>query len=224
MIVVLTSGSAVALGDLKPDAVLAAWYPGVEGGTALAEILAGDVNPSGRLPVTFYASSADLPAFVDYNMKERTYRYFSGKPAWGFGHGLSYTRFDYAAPKLSLSSLAAGQPITVSISVGNSGGRPGDEVVQAYLVPPNAGKAGSFTDPVLRHMLVGFARLSLKPGERRSAAFTIDPRLMSSVDGNGRRQVIPGDYRLWIGGGQPGDGAGAWTQFTVTGQPMELPK
>jgi beta-glucosidase len=223
LIVVLTSGSAVALGDIKPAAVLAAWYPGVEGGTALAEILAGDVNPSGRLPVTFYASTADLPAFVDYNMKGRTYRYFAGKPAWGFGHGLSYTQFAYAAPSVSSPSIAAGQTITASVSLTNSGGRSGDEVVQAYLVPPDQGKPG-YTDPVLRHMLVGFGRLSLKPGERRSAAFTIDPRLMSSVDRSGTRRVMPGEYKLWIGGGQPGDGSGAWTKFTVTGEAVDLPK
>jgi beta-glucosidase len=224
LIVVLTSGSAVALGDIKPAAVLAAWYPGVEGGTALAEILAGDVNPSGRLPVTFYKSTADLPAFVDYNMKDRTYRYFSGKPAWGFGHGLSYTRFAYAAAPLSTTSIAAGQTIIASASVANAGARAGDEAVQAYLVPPEAGKPGGFTDPVVQHMLVGFHRLSLKPGERRSSSFTIDPRLMSSVDRSGTRRVVPGEYKLWIGGGQPGDGPGVWTSFTVTGEPLELPK
>jgi beta-glucosidase len=224
LIVVLTSGSAVALGDIRPAAVLAAWYPGVEGGTALAEILAGDVNPSGRLPVTFYKSTADLPAFVDYNMKERTYRYFTGKPAWDFGHGLSYTRFDYAAAPLSITSIAAGQTIIASASVANAGGRAGDEVVQAYLVPPDAGKPGGYTDPVLQHMLVGFHRFGLKAGERRTASFTIDPRLMSSVDRSGTRRVVPGEYKLWIGGGQPGDGPGVWSRFTVTGEPVELPK
>jgi beta-glucosidase len=224
LIVVLTSGSAVALGDIKPAAVLAAWYPGVEGGTALAEILAGDVNPSGRLPVTFYKSTADVPAFVDYNMKDRTYRYFTGKPAWGFGHGLSYTRFAYGAAPLSTTSIAAGQGITASASVANTGSRAGDEVVQAYLLPPDAGQPGGFTDPVLQHMLVGFHRLSLKTGERRTASFTIDPRLMSSVDRSGTRRVVPGEYKLWIGGGQPGDGPGVWTGFTVTGEPVELPK
>jgi beta-glucosidase len=223
LIVVMTSGSAVALGDIRPAAVLAAWYPGVEGGTALAEILAGDVNPSGRLPVTFYKSTADLPAFVDYNMKDRTYRYFTGKPAWGFGHGLSYTRFDYAAAPLS-TSIAAGQTITASASVANTGALAGDEVVQAYLVAPDAGRPGGFTDPVLQHMLVGFHRLSLKAGERKTASFTIDPRLMSSVDRSGTRRVVPGDYKLWIGGGQPEDGPGVWTRFTVTGQAVELPR
>jgi beta-glucosidase len=224
LVVVLISGSAIALGNLKPAAVLAAWYPGVEGGTALAEILAGDVNPSGRLPVTFYASTADLPAFVDYNMKGRTYRYFAGKSAWRFGHGLSYTQFGYLAPALSSSSITAGQSVTATAPVTNSGGRAGDEVVQAYLVPPDAEKPGGFTDPVLRHMLVGFRRLSLKPGERRSASFTIGPRLMSSVERSGTRRVLAGEYKLWIGGGQPGDGPGVWTGFTVTGEPVDLPK
>jgi beta-glucosidase len=157
-------------------------------------------------------------------MKDRTYRYFSGKPAWGFGHGLSYTRFAYAAAPLSTTSIAAGQTIIASASVANAGARAGDEVVQAYLVPPDARKPGGFTDPVLQHMLVGFHRLSLKPGERRSSSFTIDPRLMSSVDRSGTRRVVPGEYKLWIGGGQPGDGPGVWTGFTVTGEPVELPK
>ena len=224
MIIVLTSGSAVALGDLKPAAVLAAWYPGEEGGTALAEILAGDVNPSGRLPVTFYASTADLPAFVDYNMKERTYRYFSGTAAWGFGHGLSYTRFAYEQPDVSASHVPAGQSLKAEVTVANSGGSAGDEVVQAYLIPPDAAEVGNLTDPVLRHMLVGFRRLSLKPGGRGSVTFTIDPRLMSSVDRSGARRVLPGEYRLWIGGGQPGAAAGSWTRFTVTGNAVELPK
>jgi len=224
VIIVLTSGSAVALGDLKPAAVLAAWYPGEEGGTALAEILAGDVSPSGRLPVTFYASTADLPAFVDYNMKDRTYRYFGGTPAWGFGHGLGYTSFAYEAPKVSASSISAGLSVTAEVTIANSGGRAGDEVVQAYLVPPDAGQKGNLTDPVLRHMLVGFRRLSLKPGKRGSVTFTIDPRLMSSVDRSGSRRVLPGEYKLWVGGGQPGAVAGSWARFTVTGNAAELPK
>lgn len=224
LIVVLTSGSAVALRDLKPAVVLAAWYPGVEGGTALAEILAGDVNPSGRLPITFYKSTSDLPAFVDYNMKERTYRYFTGKPAWGFGHGLSYTKFAYSEAAVSAASIGAGQTVTTSVSVANSGRRSSDEIVEAYLIPPDAGEPVGFTDPILQRMLVGFRRLSLKPGERGIATFAIDARLMSSVDRSGRRRLLPGTYRLWIGGSQPGDGPGVWTGFRVIGQPMELPK
>jgi beta-glucosidase len=224
LIVAIASGSAVSLGDLKPDAVLQLWYPGVEGGTALARIVAGDINPSGRLPITIYRSAADLPAFVDYGMKERTYRYFSGTPAWPFGHGLSYTSFAYAAPRLSSSRIAAGANLTVTVPVRNSGMRAGDEVVQAYLVLPDAGKPGNFTDPVLQRQLAGFQRVMLAPGQSAPVTLDIDARLMSSVDRQGIRSVLPGEYRLWLGGGQPGDGPGVWSRFTVTGAPVALPK
>ena len=224
LIVAIASGSAVSLGDLKLDAVLQLWYPGVEGGTALARILAGDVNPSGRLPITIYRSAADLPAFIDYGMKERTYRYFSGTPAWPFGHGLSYTNFAYSEPRLSSSRIAAGASLTVTVPVRNSGMRAGGEVVQAYLVPPDAGKPGNFTDPVLQRQLAGFQRVMLAPGQSTVVTLEINARLMSSVDRQGIRSVLPGEYRLWLGGGQPGDGPGVWTRFTVTGAPMILPK
>lgn len=135
LVLVLTSGSAVALDPTDADAILAAWYPGESGGTAIAETLAGRNNPSGRLPVTFYAHTTDLPAFVDYGMKERTYRYFTGTPLWGFGYGLSYTRFAYTAPTNAIT-VAAGQSATVHVRVANVGARDGEEVVQAYLVPP----------------------------------------------------------------------------------------
>jgi beta-glucosidase len=223
VVAVVVSGSAVSLGDIKPAATLAAFYPGAEGGTALAEILAGEVNPSGRLPVTIYQSTADLPAFADYGMKERTYRYFTGKPAWGFGHGLSYTKFDYGQPTVT-ASVAAGQPVQVAVQLRNIGQRAGEEVVQAYLVPPATDEKPVLTDPVLQRQLVGFTRVALKPGQAGTARFTIDPRLMSQVWRDGTRRILPGTYKLYIGGGQPGDGAGQWTQFTVTGQAQDLPK
>jgi beta-glucosidase len=223
LVVVIASGSAVSLGNLEPDAVVQLWYPGVEGGTALARVLAGDVNPSGRLPVTIYRSSSDLPAFVDYNMKERTYRYFTGSAAWRFGHGLSYGRYAYG-PAIAAPDVAAGTNWTVAVPVTNAGDRGGDEVVQAYLLPPDAGRAERMTDPVLQRQLVGFQRVTLKPGETRTARFVIDPRAMSSVDHGGIRRVLPGEYRLWLGGGQPGDAPGVWTCFTVTGDAVALPK
>ncbi|MFS0773786.1 glycoside hydrolase family 3 C-terminal domain-containing protein [Sphingomonas sp. 1P08PE] len=224
LVVAIAAGSAVSIGDVEPAAVLQLWYPGVEGGTALARVLAGDVNPSGRLPVTVYRTVSDLPAFVDYGMKERTYRYFTGTPAWRFGHGLSYTSFTYAAPRVDAATIPAGRSLPVAVTVRNAGGRAGDEVVQAYLLPPDAGRAGNLTDPVLQHQLVGFRRLALAPGRDGIARFTIDPRAMSSVDRAGVRRVLPGAYRLWIGGGQPGDAPGVWTGFTVTGDPLELPR
>ncbi|MDR6786824.1 beta-glucosidase [Sphingomonas sp. BE138] len=222
VVLVLASGSAVAVDPGAADAVVELWYPGEAGGTALADVLSGAVNPSGRLPITFYKATTDLPAFVDYGMKERTYRYFTGTPLWGFGHGLSYTTFGYdqvaAAP-----SVASGQPLRVSARVTNSGARDGEEVVQAYLVPPKVA-GGGFTAPVLQRQLVGFQRVPLRAGRSATARFTIDPRMMSVVDRNGRRHIVPGAYRLWIGGGQPGSAAGQWTEFAVTGQDVELPK
>ncbi len=222
LVLVLASGSAVAVDPTLADAVLALWYPGEAGGTALADVLTGATNPSGRLPVTFYKATTDLPAFVDYGMKERTYRYFTGSPLWGFGHGLSYTSYGYAQVSAP-ASVASGQPLTVTARVTNSGTRDGEEVVQAYLVPPKAA-AASFTAPVLQRQLVGFRRVSLRAGKSASARFTIDPRMMSIVDRDGRRHIAPGAYRLWVGGGQPDSAPGAWTDFTVTGQDVDLPK
>lgn len=222
IVLVLMSGSAIAVDPAAADAVLEAWYPGEAGGTAIAETLAGANNPSGRLPVTFYRATGDLPAFVDYGMKERTYRYFTGTPLWGFGHGLSYTRFGYDAA--GVAGAATGATVTARVTVRNTGAKPGDEVVQAYLVPPTAGQDGGLTTPVLQRQLAGFARVTLKPGESRTLALPIDARSMSGVARDGTRSVVPGRYKLWIGGGQPGDGAGQWTGFTLTGPAQDLPK
>ncbi len=222
IVLVLTSGSAVALDPNAGDAILAAWYPGEAGGTALAETLAGRNNPSGRLPVTFYASTNDLPAFVDYGMKERTYRYFTGTPTWGFGHGLSYTRFAYQAARPSVS-VAAGQSITVSARVRNVGARAGEEVVQAYLIPPT-GAGGGLTTPVLQRQLVGFSRVALAPGKDGEASFTLDPRSLSLVARDGTRAVEPGAYRLFVGGGQPGAAPGVFIDLAITGTRRVLPK
>ncbi|QBM76010.1 glycoside hydrolase family 3 protein [Sphingomonas sp. AAP5] len=222
LVIVLTSGSAVALDPQAADAILAAWYPGEAGGTAIAETLAGRNNPSGRLPVTFYASTNDLPAFVDYGMKERTYRYFTGTPLWRFGHGLSYTRFAYAAPVARIS-VVAGQSTSIRVRVRNVGARAGEDVVQAYLVPP-AGAGGGLTTPVLQRQLVGFSRLALAPGKHGEASFTLDPRRLSLVARDGTRAVEPGAYRLFLGGGQPGDAAGVWVDLAITGTRQVLPK
>jgi len=225
LVVVLLSGSAVALNWAKDhaDAVIVGWYPGQAGGQAIAETLTGANNPAGRLPVTFYARTRDLPAFIDYNMRERTYRYFTGTPLWGFGHGLSYSRFGYAMAGPP-ASIAAGTTLNLEVSVTNRSAVAGDEVVQAYLSPPDdARKIGGFNDPVLQRQLVGFQRIALKPGETRRVSFSINARAMSSVDRAGVRRVVPGDYRMHIGAGQPGDGPGADLGFAVTGT-QELPK
>ena len=197
LVVILQSGSSVALSWAKDhaNAVLAAWYPGVEGGTAIRRTLDGTNNPAGRLPVTFYAGTKDLPAFTDYSMKNRTYRYFTGQPLWGFGYGLSYTKFTYGPVKLSAESLKAGDPITATVTVTNAGTVAGDEVVEAYVKTPQADGP--------RHSLVAFERVRLTPGASRQVSLKIDPRSLSSVDEQGNRSILEGKYALTVGGAQP---------------------
>jgi beta-glucosidase len=214
LIVVLLSGSAVALNwaQQHADAILAAWYPGQSGGTAIAQALAGRINPGGRLPVTFYRSTKDLPPYISYDMQGRTYRYFTGSPLYPFGYGLSYTRFEYGATRLSKTKLRAGDSLTVSARVRNSGSRVGDEVVQVYLQYPQRPLSP-------RHALVGFQRVTLQPGESRELHFELDPRRLSDVDRAGVRAVEAGDYRLFVGGGQPGTGAaGEQASFSIHGR------
>ena len=212
LVVVLQSGSAVALNWAKEhaNAILEAWYPGVDGGTAIAHTLAGLNNPAGRLPVTFYASLDGLPAFTDYSFKNRTYRYFAGKPLWGFGYGLSYSSFKYGEVKLSSNSLKAGDPLTATVTVTNTSQAAGDEVVEAYLKTPQPG------GPI--HSLVGFERVSIPAGSSKDVSISVDPRAMSSVDDQGNRSILAGKYSLVLGGAQPQETeAKSETSFTVTG-------
>jgi beta-glucosidase len=222
LIVVLQSGSAVALNwaSQHANAILAAWYPGVEGGTAIARTLAGLSNPGGRLPVTFYASLDGLPEFTDYAFKRgstgRTYRYFPGKPLWGFGYGLSYSTFKYGPVKLSTEIVKAGAPLTATVTVTNTGKVGGDEVIEAYLKTPQS------DGPI--HSLVGFQRITLAPGANRDVTLTLDPRSLSSVDDQGNRSILEGKYTLTLGGAQPQDTeAKSEAVFTVTGS-LPLPK
>ena len=222
LIVVLQSGSAVALNwaNEHADAVLEAWYPGVEGGTAVAHTLAGLNNPAGRLPVTFYSSLDGLPAFTDYNFrssgKGRTYRYFQGKPLWGFGFGLSYSIFKYGPVTVSSDTLKAGDPITATVSVTNISNVTGDEVVEAYLKTPQ--KDGPIQS------LVGFQRVEIGAGATREVTISIDPRSISSVDDQGNRSILEGKYELTLGGAQPQETQSkSETAFTVTGS-LPLPK
>ncbi|SEM37965.1 beta-glucosidase [Pseudoxanthomonas sp. GM95] len=219
LVVVLMSGGAVALNWAKQhaDAVIAAWYPGQSGGTALAQALAGDVSPGGRLPVTFYRTTRDLPPYISYDMKGRTYRYFTGTPLYPFGYGLSYTQFGYNAPSVSAATLAAGQPLRVTVTVRNTGARAGDEVAQVYLLPPTG-------DGTPLRSLVGYQRVTLQPGQARTLEFTLDPRALSTVARDGTRAVEAGAYSVFVGGGQPGtDAPGAEARFTITGR-APLPK
>ncbi len=218
LIVVLQSGSAVALNwaNEHAAAVLEAWYPGVEGGTAIARTLAGENNPSGRLPVTFYAGLDGLPAFTDYSMKGRTYRYFTSKPLWGFGYGLSYTNFKYGPVKLTAATLNAGEPLTAEVAVTNTGKAAGDEVVEAYLKTPQA------DGPI--HSLVGFERVAIAAGATAVVKVKIDPRSLSSVDDQGNRAILAGKYTLTVGGAQPEETeAKSEARFTVMGT-AQMPK
>lgn len=214
VIVVLLSGSALAVNWANDNvpAMLAAWYPGGEGGTAVADVLFGDYNPAGRLPVTFYKSVDQLPPFTDYSMQGRTYRYFKGQPLYPFGYGLSYTTFRYSNLRFKKNSVPAGETIEVSADVTNAGEREGEEVVQLYLTDSQA------SAPVPIRALVGFDRISLRPPEKRTVTFTITPRQMSLIDNNGKRVIEPGEFSVSIGGGQQGLSG----RFAVSGKVLEL--
>jgi beta-glucosidase len=219
LIVVLQNGSALAVNwaQQHANAILEAWYPGEEGGTAIAETLAGDNNPGGRLPLTFYASLDQVPGFEDYSMQGRTYRYFAGKPLYGFGYGLSYSTFAYSHLSVEAANVKAGEPVVVTVEVRNTGAVAGDEVVELYLTQPKG-----FETPLRE--LVGFQRVHAVPTAGARVTFTIDPRSLGQVDEVGNRKILPGEYTVWIGGSQPEDGgAGVSAKFTVVGT-AELPK
>ena len=219
LVVVLMNGSALAVNwaQQNADAILEAWYPGDGGAQAIAETLSGANNPAGRLPVTFYTGLDQLPAFDDYSMAHRTYRYFDGKPLYGFGYGLSYTTFAYSNVKLSTPTLHAGDTLTVEADVKNTGKRAGEEVAELYLVPPSTG-----VSPKLA--LDGFTRVSLAPGETKHITFTLDPRTLSQVDGKGVRAVTPGSYKIAVGSAQPTESGNTQSaNFTIEGT-QEIPR
>lgn len=219
LIVILQNGSALAVNwaQQHADAILEAWYPGEEGGTAIAETLAGDNNPAGRLPLTFYASLSQVPSFEDYSMHDRTYRYFSGKPLYGFGYGLSYTSFTYSNLKVPSGSIRAGDAVTIEGDVKNTGSLAGDEVVELYLTQPRA-----FETP--RRILAGFTRVHLEPGQSTHVGLTIDPRSLGQVDAHGNRTILPGEYKVSLGGTQPDDTVSVQSAtFTIAGN-AKLPK
>ena len=186
------SGSAMGLSqeDALCDAVLQAWYPGEAGGTAVAETLFGLNNPAGRLPVTFYTGDSQLPDFEDYDMSGRTYRYMTEKPLYAFGHGLSYTSFDYSTPKVKASK--AGMPVSLSLDVKNSGDRDGDEVVQVYIKRSD--------DRELNKTLRAFRRIHLKKGETKDISFDLGPDAFAFFNPeSGEMETRPGKYELFVG-------------------------
>jgi beta-glucosidase len=196
MVMVNCSGSAMALtweNDNIP-AIVQAWYPGGDGGKAVAEVLFGAVNPSGHLPVTFYRATSDLPAFTDYSMANRTYRYFTGKPLYAFGYGLSYTAFDYAAGKLDSSTIAPSGKVKVTFTLKNSGKRDGDEVAQVYFRHVNS------KVPQAKLALCGFNRVNLKSGEAKDVTVEVSAERLRYWDTDKKQYVVePGTYEILVG-------------------------
>jgi len=225
VVLVLTSGSALAVNWAKENipAILQVWYPGQEGGTALADVLFGDYNPGGRLPVTFYKSVEQLPPFEDYNMKGRTYRYFDGEPLFPFGYGLSYTKFKYDN-LIVADSVKAGEEIKISVELQNTGEAAGDEVVQLYVKDHEANA------PVSIHSLQGFKRVHLKPGEKKLVEFKLQPKQLSVIHTKNNedieRVVEPGDFMISVGGLQPNTIAptteSIQRKIKVTGEPFVI--
>lgn len=197
IVVVLTTGSAMAIDWEKQNvpAILVAWYPGQRGGSAVADVLFGDANPSGRLPVTFYKANEKLPPFEDYSMEGRTYRYFKGEPLYPFGHGLSYTTFEYSGLTLDRSQAEATDQVTATVRVKNVGARAGEEVVQLYVRPVDVKEMRALKE------LRGIEKIALFPGEEREVSFTLTPeRHITYWDAErDTYSVAPGSYEIQIG-------------------------
>ena len=217
--VVLMNGSALSVNWINQhaNAVLEAWYPGEEGGAAVAETLSGKNNPAGRLPITFYTGTSQLPNFEDYGMANRTYRYFTGKPLFPFGYGLSYTTFSYSDLSVPAQAVAAGQPVTADATVTNTGKVAGDEIVQLYLkFPPVKGAP--------QVALRGFQRIHLEAAASQKVHFDLKPRDLGMVTEGGNPIITQGEYTISIGGGQPDTGASTVSgKFHIEGQ-VDLPE
>ena len=190
------SGSAMAMpweAEHLP-AIIQAWYPGQEGGRAVAEILFGEANPSGRLPVTFYRATSDLPEFLDYSMANRTYRYFKGKPLFAFGHGLSYTQFKYGAVELDRTNVTANDAVHVKLDVANTGARDGDEVVQVYF------RHVKSAVPQPLEVLCGFQRVPVLAKQTARVDIAVPVKELRYWDTTKKDYVVePGDYELLVG-------------------------
>ena len=199
IVVVLTAGSPVNMSEISElaDAVLWAWYPGEEGGNAVADILFGKVSPSGRLPITFPKSLDQLPAYDNYDMKGRTYRYMEQEPFYPFGYGLSYTKFSCSGLKLSANKIKKGESVIAEVTVKNEGKMEGDEVVQLYLTR----EKGTIVTPLFS--LKGFQRVYFKPGESKKILFNLTPAMLSIVDEQGNDKVDSGKVKVFIGGSLP---------------------
>jgi beta-glucosidase len=215
-VLVLMNGSAVAINWAAENipAIVEAWYPGQSGGEALADVLFGDVNPSGKLPVTFYRSVDDLPDFDDYRLSGHTYRYFIGEPLYPFGYGLSYTTFRLDNLRIDGPSVEIGRAATVMVDVTNTGERAGDEVVQLYTREVGAG--GTRPLKVLR----GFCRAALQPGETKTVAFTLHTGQLGRYDADVRYMVEPGSVELMVG--QSSADLSLHAELKLTGEAVDM--
>ena len=225
-VLVLISGSALGVTWAQDHvgAILQAWYPGEEGGTAIADVLFGEANPGGRLPVTVPRRIEDVPEFTDYSLRGRTYRYLEKEPLYPFGYGLSYTRFEYSDLALSRAELGTDEELEISVTVKNAGARAGDEVVQLYLTDVEASCV------VPHHSLRGFERITLEPGGSQRVTFRLVPRDLALIDDRGQRVLEPGKFRLTVGGSQPDarseelcGRAPLAVELEVVGERVELP-
>ena len=200
IIAVVTGGSPMNLSEIHEiaDAVILVWYPGEEGGHAVADILFGKVSPSGRLPITFPKSLDQLPPYENYSMEGRTYRYMSAEPLYPFGFGLSYGRFEYSSLKVSAPKIKKGQSVEVEATLTNTGAVEGEEVVQLYITDMKA----SVRTPLFS--LKGFRRVKLKPGESATVKFTVTPEMMMLVNNDGKSILEPGQFKISVGGALPG--------------------
>ncbi len=196
LVVVVTGGSAIAMPEIEQmaDALLFAWYPGEQGGNAIADLIFGDVNPSGRLPVSFYRSTSDLPPIDDYSMEGRTYRFFKGDVLFPFGHGLSYSNFEYLSANFLMHGGQGISDIAIRVKIHNNSSVDGEEVIQVYVKVPGAGYR------VPEKSLVGFKRVLVAAGESMHVNIPLDIDFMKRWDVSEQKYLlVPGDYGFFIG-------------------------
>ena len=212
VILVLQSGSALAVNfaDEHVPAIIQAWYSGAEGGKAIASLLFGDYSPSGKLPVTFYKTTEELPDFNDYSMENRTYRYMKDQALYPFGYGLSYTKFEYSNLITSKCEIKSGETAEFKVTVKNVGKYESEETVQLYLKDVDASVI------VPKYELKGIKKTTLKPGEEKQVEFKITPRQMALIDNDGNCILEPGIFEVFVGGSQPDD-----RSIKLTGTPLQ---
>lgn len=218
LVLVNMSGSVMSFEweSQNADAILQAWYGGQAAGDAIVDVLFGDYNPAGRMPLTTYMSDKDLPPFEDYSMVNRTYRYFKGDVRYPFGYGLSYTKFDYSSIE-NKPVIKTGEGVDVKVTVTNTGDRDGEEVVQLYLVHPENNNR-----PVPVCALKGFKRVDLSKGESRTLTFTLTPEELGLTDEKGNLVQGAGEVKIYAGGGQPEKSTGTYGSVKIEGDPYKV--